>query len=791
MRVEWIAIMLALGAAAVSGQGAARGADNSGSAPGTEGSARNGSHGSPLLEEIVVTATKREESVQKLPEAVTAITSDEIDNLNAQSFEDYFRAVPGLMMNSAPGGTRPFDFSLRGISDFSDIAPQQTSATVGQYLDEIPITAAGLQIDPRLIDIERIEILRGPQGTYFGEDSLGGTIRVITKKPDLSSLAGYAEARISNTDHGGMNNSESGMINLPLWDQKLGVRLSGFGAYDSGFIDSLNTDCSAAGCTILGVHQRNINPATAAGGRAMLLFKPVDWLSVLGEFIHSDSVAHEAAFYEPKVGKLAIASPDLNSQVVKDHDNLYNLTATAELGWAQVVSASSWGRRDSTAYQTPPDTTLFSFDSFAQELRLVSAQDKSSRWDYVLGLYYSRNTQGTELAGTGLGGSFSTAVIQEHFEEKAMFGEVGLKLTQRLSARLGLREQQVDYDNFQAPSANVRPPRTSGRNTPTTGRVIASYELTGNAMTYASVSRGFRKGGLNTSYYDSFTQQPNPNVPLSFKPDTTTNYELGWKFTFPALRATLNAALYHIVWSDIQVIGLAPVPGAPGPQPVQYYHNAGSAKVDGFELEGGMQLLEGLRAQLSFSAMNPVITSNGPLPQDNPAAGYYARPYCERGCPAREGDRIPFVSKFSGSLTLNYRRKITSSGLDGFAVLSEQYIGPRNTDFASNWEGPSQAPVLGCPVVGPMGPCPVPLQPVKRTETGDRNSQFATMHGYTLTNLQLGIENARWRVALYADNLFDIRGQTLIAPASVPFGGGDEVLVGRPRTFGAWVRYTF
>jgi outer membrane receptor protein involved in Fe transport len=90
-----------------------------------------------------------------------------------------------------------------------------------------------------------------------------------------------------------------------------------------------------------------------------------------------------------------------------------------------------------------------------------------------------------------------------------------------------------------------------------------------------------------------------------------------------------------------------------------------------------------------------------------------------------------------------------------------------------------------------MGPCPVPLQPVKRTETGDRNSQFATMHGYTLTNLQLGIENARWRVALYADNLFDIRGQTLIAPASVPFGGGDEVLVGRPRTFGAWVRYTF
>ena len=791
MRVEWVAIMLALGTAAVPVLADARDADAGGSVPGAAESAARKSRESAVLEEIVVTATKREESVQKLPEAVTAITSADLDNLNAQSFEEYFRTVPGLMMNSAGGGSRPFDFSLRGISDFSDLSPQQTSATVGQYLDEIPVTAAGQQVDPRLIDVERIEVLRGPQGTYFGEDSLGGTIRVITKKPDLNNVSGSAEARISNTNHGGMNNSESGMINLPLWDQKLGMRLSGFGAYDSGFIDSFNTHCDAASCAITGVQQRNINPGTAAGGRAMLLFKPVDRLSVLGEYIHTDSVSHDTAFYEPKVGDLAIAASEVTNQVVKDHNNLSNITATAELGWAQVVSASSWGRRDSTVYQGPPDFSLFSFDTFAQELRLVGTPDKSSRWDYVAGLYYSRESQGIEILAAGFGGAAGAQVIDEHFKEKAVFGEMGFKFTGRLSARLGLRTQQVDYDNSQGTGAGGgRPPPASGRNTPTTGRVITSYEFTDDAMAYASVSRGFRKGGLNLSYYNSFTGQPNPNIPLSYKPDTTTNYELGWKLSFPSARATLNAAVYHIDWSDIQVIGLAPVPGAPGSNPTQYYHNAGAAKVDGFELEGGLQLLEGLRAQLSFSVMNPVMTRNQELAQDDPASGYYAPAYCQRGCPAREGDQIPFVSKLSGSLTLNYRRALTNGGLDGFAVLSEQYVGPRNTDFASSWEGPSQTPVFGCPVMV-FGPCPVPLQPVPRTVNGRPNSAFVTMRGYTLTNIQLGIENAHWRLSLYADNLFDTRAQTVIAPGTFPGGGGDEVLVQRPRTFGAWARYSF
>src|SRR5262249_40593243 len=151
----------------------------------------------------------------------------------------------------------------------------------------------------------------------------------------------------------------------------------------------------------------------------------------------------------------------------------YNITATADLDWAQIVSASSWGQRVSTAYQDQGGVSTFSFDSFAQELRLVRAPQSSSRWDYVLGLYFSRDKQGTELVGAGFGGASVTQIIEERFKEQAVFGELGFRFTRRLSARLGVRAQRVDYDTSQS-NAPGGPPPASGNNTPTTGRAVVS-----------------------------------------------------------------------------------------------------------------------------------------------------------------------------------------------------------------------------------------------------------------------------------------------------------------------------
>jgi iron complex outermembrane recepter protein len=746
------------------------------------------------LETIVVTATKRAVDVQEIPQAVSVVTSEQIDNLNAQTFEDYFRTVPGLTMNNIGTGDRGFDFSLRGISDFSAVQPSQTSATVGQYIDEIPVTAAGQQVDPRLVDIERIEVLRGPQGTFFGEDSLGGTIRIITKKPDLNGFSAAVEGRVSDTEHGGLNYSESVMANIPLSDT-LAMRVNGYQAFDSGYINSVNTVCNAA-CVNSGVAASHINPDRADGGRATFLFKPADWFSLQAQYIHSDHTVDDSSIFEPKVGDLEINSHDLAYQQITDRSDLYNLTVNTNFGWANLVSSTSHGMRGVNDFQGdqpspfPPQTatptgTRFFYNTFAQELRLLSPDGWSDHWDYILGIYYNEEKQSV----TSYGGPGQQFLYD--YKEYAVFGEVGYKFTDELSARLGLREERSDYNLAFGGSGPGLPPANSGQSKPTTGRIVVDYQLNHDSLAYTSISRGFRRGGTNVSAYDSFIGALNPNIPITYAPDTTTNYELGLKFTFPERKATLAVAVYHIDWSNIQINGLASVPGGPAAAYSGYLSNAGGAKVDGIEVEGGVEILHGLQANVSFSLMNPRITTNEALGADSPSS--YLPAYCQHGCPARAGDEIPFVSRISASASLNYSRPVGETGFSGFVNVSEQYAGPRNTDFAPTWRGPNQSPVLTCPSMN-FGPCPVPLIMEPRTVNGDTNAEFRTMASSLLTNAQVGLSNTNWRISLYVNNLFDIRNQIFILPAGPSFPGGesgDGILVGRPRTVGLWVRRTF
>ncbi len=434
-----------------------------------------------------------------------------------------------------------------------------------------------------------------------------------------------------------------------------------------------------------------------------------------------------------------------------------------------------------------------SFNDAAHELRLISSKDWSQTWDYVLGVYYARQDEVvSQHSGNGSGaGNFIEHELLRHV---AGFGELGYKFTEHWSARLGLRHQTVDFTTTRSFQPGVE---LSGRNTPTTGRVLTNYDFNNNAMAYASVSKGFRAGGLNSTFNGNTPGTPIPGVPAGYGPDTTTNYEIGAKLSFPSFRATLAAALYHIDWQNIQVSSLAFVPGtAPPHDPwsAQYFHNAGTAKVDGLELEGGMELLQGLQAQASLELMNPVITRDQALPTDNPSAGIYADRYCGRGCPARAGDQIPFVSRVTGSISLNYRHALGVGHFNGFATVSEQYTGPRNTDFARTWAGPSQTdgPCMGGSVTGGGGAAGPPSGTCPRTRNGDVNQFFRELSANILTNVQLGIDNGRWRAALFANNLFDRRNVLGATPSQPPINtNGDVVLVDRPRTMGLWVRYTF
>lgn len=749
---------------------------------------------SNTLQQVTVTATKRQESLQKLPEAVTAITAVDLDKLNAQTFEDYFRTVPGLMLNSLGAGLNRFDFSLRGISTFSQLVPDE-NATVGQYLDEIPVTAVGQQIDPRLVDIDRIEVLRGPQGTYFGEDSLAGTIRIITKQPDLSRFDASVDARGSGTEHGGTNDSESLIVNVPIITGILGARAAYYNADDSGFIDGVTAGCAASSCDVTAVDSRRNNPDRSNGARLQMLFEPLDRVSLAAEFVHSYSVQVNTAIYEPKAGDLEIIQDDLNANAgpsggnggpsggggnsstgggggagpsggggtggggggtgnmstgggsgagsgaaptgdlglvtVTDQDNLYNFTARAELNFAELVSTSSWGYRTTTNAGPAPASSfsgiVTTYDDFAQELRLVSAKNWSDAWDYILGLYYQRQN---ELQLEYESASFGS--IANDTVEKAVFGEAGYNLTSKLQFRLGLRREVVNFNEEITSPELSGLNADSGTNNPTTGRVLASYTVSDEVLLYSSISRGFRKGGTNGIL---------PGVPAVYQPDTTTNYEIGWKLTLPDERATLDGAVYHIDWQDIQVAELALTGGGQ-----QYFVNAGAAKVDGVELEGTKELIDGLSAQLSFSFMNPVLTQNQPGTS------------CTRGCPGRTGDQIPYDARVTGSLSLSYTRLIGNTGLEGFTAVSEQYTGKRNTDFA------------------PTGP------------DGAANGLFREMNPNSVTNLQVGLQQAHFRVSVFADNVFDRRNQLSVTPSTAG-QNGDEVLVDRPLTVGLWIRY--
>jgi TonB dependent receptor len=208
--------------------------------------------------------------------------------------------------------------------------------------------------------------------------------------------------------------------------------------------------------------------------------------------------------------------------------------------------------------------------------------------------------------------------------------------------------------------------------------------------------------------------------------------------------------------------------------------------VDGLELEGGLDLLPGLRAEASFAWMRALLTQNEPLPADAP--GFFASAYCAKGCPARAGDPIAWVPKVAGSLTVSYRRSFGGRGANLFGVLAEQYTGSRNTDYAATWQGPSQ-PDAPCSFGTTVGGTAVGERICSRTHAGDANPAFRTIRASLQTNFQAGYEDRRWRAAVFVDNLLDRRNPIGIAPAfGLGASSGDEWLVNRPRTIGFRLR---
>lgn len=410
--------------------------------------------------DIVVTAQKRSERLLDVPASVTALSSDTLLARGAVRFEDYQAYIPGLSTTAvAPGYNQ---INIRGVTTGAN----QLSATVGTYFDESPTnssTAAAignrLTPDPDLLDIARVEVLRGPQGTLYGANALGGVVKYVFVAPELSEVHGQAQVGVSTVAHGETGYVARAAIGAPIVRDTLGVRVSGFYTRDPGFIDNVATG------------EKDVDTSTNWGGRAALLWRASDWLTATASALYQKrdtqgfpSETVSSTTLEPGAGEYR--QPVLTDEFVRTRYQLYNLTLDADLGFANLVSATSYGRQQvDLAFDYSPNlgTVLgligipgvpfvsLPIDNdvkkFTQELRLSSPTGQTL--EYILGGYFTHERSRSFNGGTAFLASGEPAPapinplqvvdLRNRYREFAIFANGTLNFNERFSVQAGGR----------------------------------------------------------------------------------------------------------------------------------------------------------------------------------------------------------------------------------------------------------------------------------------------------------------------------------------------------------------
>ena len=741
MRCEHQFAIIGVTLAAVFGSAAAEAGDTSKPehdlcGPGCEGS---------TIEVVIVTATRRESLIEQVPASVTALSETDLRGMGAQFFEDYARTVPGLSFTD--NGLGGQNYVIRGIS--TGIFSESRAATA-VYLDETPITDNGwgqlsYAPNPLLVDIHRIEILRGPQGTLFGSGSMGGAVRIITNQPNASEFEGFAEAGLSTTRHGGPGFELSAMLNTPLSEGQGAIRGVAYYQDLDGWIDN----------TVLGT--RNVNNNETLGMRLSGLWDFTDRLTVNGKFVHQDRQSNGSGFDQddpPWTQQRQVPEPN------GDEWTLFNLEVHYRFDRARLISATSWLDRStdqaldgSSAYPGPAELTTVTGvnvreqKDFIQEFRLQSSGD--DRLDWLLGLYYQDQDYWLvhevvvpgfdELTG-GLAAAFGTpdrlllAQTDRPAEQTAAFGDLILRFNERWEGTLGGRWFRFRYSRdsltrgpLAGPGSHYQAESSESGFIP---RLALSYFHSDETMLYGSISGGYRPGGHNETIFDHwpdcrpyFDWLGIPGVPPDYESDSAWNYELGLKSNWASRRVYLNAAVFYLDWTDMQTpAGLRC--GA------QWMQNAGEATSKGAEVEVIAHPGENLELRLNGA------WTDARLDEDVFLMG------------GRKGDRVPGVPEtaFGGSLTWFFD---AFAAMNGSLRIDYQYVGGSPNGWTLFYE-PSEIP------------------------------------SYSLVNLRLGLGKGRWQTTLFLDNLFDERA--IITVHDVP---EYWVTTARPFTVGISARFTY
>lgn len=725
--------------------------------------------GAQELDAIVVTATRRSEKLQDVPLSVTVLGQEQLDAKGIVGYEGLAHETPGVVLNRPSANFN--NFTARGIATNGYNANLQS--TVAIYIDELPISANGNStvLDPSLYDVERIEFLRGPQGTLFGSGSLAGALRILTHAPDPNAFDASFLADVGVTGSSSLRQRYNAMVNIPLAQDTMALRVVGFSRNEDGYIDNLGT----------GVKDANV--LKAWGGRATLLWEPTDRFSAQVRLSREESTPEDSSLTNPDLGRDKRYSdrPDMFNGTM---DN-YNLTLDYQFDGAHLTSSSTWSDYDAAfnvdlagtygqAFAFALDAP-FNSKTFVQEVRLVS--DTGGRFEWVLGGFhfkrdrdvyfgYRSNEEFLQRSGiTGLPDEYYLRFLSTDVsKEQALFGQLTYHFNDDFWATLGLRYGSTQAQAFTAaggynsdyltqaylyaffgipggPVTITPVEAATGAKAKETGpsyRLSASWRPVPSVTTYAAVATGFRAPVVNARAGSVSTIDPDDLViPYGADSDKLINYELGMKGSWLDGRLAANLALYYVDWNDIQVQANRVS------DQVQFATNIGGAYSRGLEFE-----------LMAMPNMDWTIALNGSFnrarvdeltPQEAAISGTVL------------GARLA-APEFSASLVTSYRFDFIR-GSEGNASLAIVHAG----DFPGQFQY-------------------VPGQP------GVVSPTFDYTDAYTVVNANVAAAFDKYTVGLYVENLFDDRSVTYVHPEA--FLDGRYALV-RPRTVGVRVGYRF
>lgn len=602
--------------------------------------------GDSLAGEIVVTATRQAEKLSKVAVSVAAITQSQMDAQGVRDINDISRLTPSLALLPVPGpdiaGNRR-SISIRGIS--STVG----SATTGIYLDDTPIQVRSLgnatsNAYPLVFDLERVEVLRGPQGTLFGAGAEGGAVRFITPRISLEEMSVYGRSELAFTQKGDPSYEAGASVGVPLVDGELGIRASAWYRQDGGWVDRVNVDT-------LTVADDNSNSQGTYVLRLAGTWKASDNLTATLAVFHQVQDIDDTSILFENLSDLdsgVFRSERPLQQPIKDKFTLPSLTLEWSLGSTEIISTTSFFRRDSRIladytnftgavvqgdpyFFEPGEYTLARLNDsqrdFTQEIRVQSASESDLQW--VFGVFYSRSKQDTfqqnediylNIARERVGlppipllngiGVFQTEA-EAVDKQLAGFGQLDYRIFEGIKLTAGIRVADTRLKlarDSRGPIVGPEPLIFSVKQseTPVTPKFGVSWEPDENNLFYGTVSKGYRIGGVNGPQLnlcaESMEQLGISGTPETYDSDSVWSYELGAKNRLGPVR--LNASVFRIDWKNIQREIRLPACGS------GFVTNLGSARSEGFDLEIN------IRASNALSVGGSVGYANARLTED-------------------------------------------------------------------------------------------------------------------------------------------------------------------------------